>query len=379
MPELAVIIPTLNEIENIDPIVARLDAVLKGVDWEVVFVDDDSQDGTAEHVRELGAKRPDVRVLHRIGRSGLASACIEGMLATSAPYLAVMDADLQHDESLLPEMLALVKRENLDIVVGSRNVGTGSMGEFAAHRQALSRLGARFSTLVCRCELTDPMSGFFLLRRQFFESVVRRLSGIGFKILVDLLASAQAPVRLRELPYRFRNRERGESKLDFNTALEYFLLLADKLFGEVIPARFLAFALVGSFGVVIYLSILGLLYRRAGMPFIEAQGVATVFAMTMNFLLNNMLTFRDLRLRGWNVLKGLATFYLACTVGSVANIALADFCMNRGLPWYLAAVIGLMVGSVWNFGVTSVITWRRLRRRARRAAATLALPEAERA
>src|SRR5260370_5577132 len=296
MPEVAVIIPTLNKIENIEPILDRLAHVLQGLDWEVIFVDDDSPDGTAAAIRQISMERPQVRVVQRIGRGGLASACIEGMLATSAPYLAVTDADLQHDVALLAPMLETLKAENLDIVIGSRNVGTGSKGDFAAHRRLLSDLGAKVSKSVCRCEITDPMSGFFVIRRSFFDTVVRRLSGIGFKILVDILASAPAPVRMKELPYRFRNRERGESKLDVNTGIEYFLLIADKLVGGIVPARFLAFAIVGSIGVVLYLLVLELFYRQASLSFAESQAIAAFLAMNLNFILINLLSFRELRL-----------------------------------------------------------------------------------
>ncbi len=366
MAEFAVIIPTLNEIENIEPVLERLNHVLEGIDWEVIFVDDDSPDGTAAAIRQISVNRPHVRVIQRIGRGGLASACIEGMLATSAPYLAVTDADLQHDVALLPNMLALLKAENLDLVVGSRNLDSGGKGDFAPHRRLLSDLGAKVSKAVCRCEITDPMSGFFAIRRAFFDTVVRRLSGIGFKILVDILAAAPGPVRMKELPFVFRNRERGESKLDVNTGIEYFLLIADKLVGGIVPARFLAFAIVGSIGVVLYLLVLELFYRQASLSFAESQAIAAFLAMNLNFILNNLLTFRELRLRGWGILKGVLIFYAACTLGLVANIALATFCVNKGIPWYVAAVLGLTVGSVWNFAVTSVLTWRRLRRRIQR-------------
>src|SRR5579863_1449381 len=159
MTELAIIIPTLNEHDNIEPILDRLSRALAGISWEVIFVDDDSSDGTAYLARQIAQSRSNVRVIQRIGRRGLSSACIEGMLATSAPYLAVMDGDLQHDESLLTQMLAQLKAGNLDIVVASRNVEGGSVGEFARHRVMISELGRWVSTAVCKCELQDPMSG----------------------------------------------------------------------------------------------------------------------------------------------------------------------------------------------------------------------------
>src|SRR5579863_5364710 len=185
-PELAVVIPTLNERDNVPLVVERLNRVLAGIAWEAIFVDDDSPDGTADVVREIGRRQPNIRVLHRLGRRGLASASIEGILASTAPYAAVMDGDLQHDESLLPTMLARIKAEGLDIVVASRHVGAGSVGEMQHSRVMISNFASRLGRLVVKAELTDPMSGFFLIRREAFSEAMRGLSGQGFKILLDL-------------------------------------------------------------------------------------------------------------------------------------------------------------------------------------------------
>jgi dolichol-phosphate mannosyltransferase len=232
-PELAIVVPTLNERDNIEPLLARLEAVLAELEWEAVFVDDDSEDGTWAVLQELQLRVARVRALRRIGRRGLASACIEGMLATSAPYLAVMDADLQHDETILPTMLATLKAQQLDIVIGTRFTSSGSVGELSRRRLAISRLGRLLSRAVSRADLSDPMSGFFVLRRSFFEETVRRLSGKGFKILLDLFASAPRQVRFVEVPYVFRPRRSGESKLDTLVMLEYASLLATRCGGRI--------------------------------------------------------------------------------------------------------------------------------------------------
>jgi dolichol-phosphate mannosyltransferase len=227
--DIAVVVPTYNERANIAELIARLDAALDGLAWELIFVDDDSPDGTADRVLDFARRDPRIRLLHRIGRRGLASACIEGILATSANAIAVLDADMQHDETILPAMLHTLRANSLDIVIGTRNACGGSMGQFAAPRVLLSHLGQRFSRFVCRCHVSDPMSGFFLLSRPFFTEVVHGLRGVGFKILVDLLATSPRPVRFAELGYTFRLRRHGESKFDGHTALEYFLLILHKL------------------------------------------------------------------------------------------------------------------------------------------------------
>ena len=231
-PELAVIVPTLNERDNIAPLLAKLTAALDGLDWEAVFVDDDSEDGTWAVLQDCERRLPQVRALRRIGRRGLASACIEGMLATRAPYLAVIDADLQHDETILPTMLATLKAGRLDAVVGTRFAPRGSVGDFGRGRLLISRLGRLLSRAVTRAELSDPMSGYFVIDRAFFEETVRRLSAHGFKILLDLFASSPRRVRFAEVPYRFRPRAYGESKLDMPVLLEYVALLGDKLLGR---------------------------------------------------------------------------------------------------------------------------------------------------
>lgn len=361
--ELAVILPTFNERESVPVVLEALARALEGIEWEVVFVDDHSPDGTAELVREIALENPRVRIVERIGRRGLSSACIEGMLATATPYLAVMDADMQHDESLLRKMLERIKSEKLDIIVASRNIEGGSMGTFAQSRVWLSQLGARISSLVCRCEVSDAMSGFFLLDRKFFQLVAGKLTGTGFKILVDLLASSPRPVRLGEIPYHFRDRQHGESKLDVNAELEYLFLVVDKLVGRAIPTRFVVFVLVGSLGLVIHLGVLALLHFRTLIGFSRAQAAATVVAMTFNFLLNNSVTFRDRRLKGWRLLRGLVYFYVACSVGAIINVSFAEFLNERGVPWYLAGISGMAISSVWNYGVNTVITWRRSRPR----------------
>lgn len=365
MLELAIVIPTLNERENIAPLIARLEAMMGDIDYEIVIVDDDSPDGTAECARAISLYNPRVRVIQRLHRRGLSSASMEGMLATAAPYIAVMDGDLQHDESILPQMYHKVRDDHLDLVVGSRHVGEGSVGDFSRERQTLSALGRRLSHLVTRCEIQDPMSGFFVVDRRFLETAMRSVSGIGFKILVDLLAASPRPVRLAEVPYRFRTRQWGESKLDIVVAIEYLQLLLDKLLGDLIPPRYILFAMVGSVGVILHLALMKLLISPFHVPILTAQLDATVVVMTLNFLLNNSFTYRDLRLRGRKLLVGLLGFYAACAIGLGINIEVADLVEQLGFPWYAVGLAGLVVSSVWNFGVTNAFVWRVRRRRAR--------------
>jgi dolichol-phosphate mannosyltransferase len=360
--QLSIVLPTYNEKENVPSVLAALGRALSGIEWEAIFVDDHSPDGTADYVRNLANSNRKIRVVERIGRRGLSSACIEGIMSSAAPYIAVMDADLQHDEAILPKMLERIRNDGLDLVIGSRNLPSGSsMGDFSKRRVWLSDMGNRISRLVCNCDISDAMSGFFIVDRNFFNEIADRLTGSGFKILVDMLASSERAVRVAEIPYRFRKRERGESKLDVSVELEYLFLLVDKVIGNYVPTRFVLFVLVGSLGVVVHLSTLALLYRTAQMPFVTAQALATLVAMTFNFFLNNVVTFRDRRLRGWRFLTGLLTFYLACSLGALMNVSFAEFLHRHIVPWYLAGASGTIISSVWNFGVNTILTWRRAR------------------
>lgn len=343
--ELAIIVPTLNECGNLLPLIERLERALGGIRWEVIFVDDDSRDGSIDLLRDLQQRMPHVRVIRRIGRRGLASACIEGMLASAAPYLAVMDADLQHDEMILPEMMRWLKQSDLDIVIGSRFMSGGSADLGLSQRRLwLSRLGSSLSRMISGASLSDPMSGFFMLRRGFLEETVRSLSGHGFKILLDLFASSPRKVRFAEVPYAFRERHAGESKLDSVVMLEYLTLLGDKLLGDYVPIRFVIFILVGLVGVVVHLTILALFYKGVGLTFYPAQVIATLVAMTFNFNLNNLLTYRDRRLRGRWLIYGHLSFYLVCSVGAIANFQIAEMLYEIRVPWALAGLLGAVVG-----------------------------------
>ena len=357
--ELTVVVPTFNERDNINPLLDRLAVALGSLSWEAIFVDDDSPDGTADLLREFAQQSPHVRVIHRIGRRGLASACVEGVLSSSAPYFAVIDADMQHDEAILPQMLETLKKHGLDIVVGSRYVEGGSVAEgWDKRRHLISSFAGRTARLVIKADLKDPMSGFFLMRRQTFEEVVRNLSQQGFKILLDLFASAPRPLRFAEVPYQFRPRTHGESKLDTMVAWEYGMLLADKMFGRFIPARLLLFGVIGALGLLVHMTVLAVaLY--GGLAFTPSQTIAVLTSMTSNFTLNNLITYRDRRLRGWGWARGLMSFYIVCSVGAVANVGIATFAYAEKPVWWLAGLAGALVGAVWNYALSSFFTWKR--------------------
>ena len=226
--ELSIIIPSYNERDNVGPLVDRLRNALLGIEWEIIYVDDNSPDGTAERVGEEAGRDPRVRCIKRVGRRGLSSASIEGMCSSSAPFCAVMDADLQHDETILPQMLSILKAEGVDIVIGSRYVKGGGLENWSKDRVAVSRHATRFAQAMTGIKVEDPMSGFFMLRRDFFLKGSPRLNGKGFKILLDILLSSPGQFRLKEVPFTFRLRQHGESKLTVRVIFEYFYLVFEK-------------------------------------------------------------------------------------------------------------------------------------------------------
>ena len=355
MPELSVVVPAFRERENLPRLLDALERALAGLDWETIVVVDEADDGSEDLVRERAQRDPRVRCIQRIGRRGLASACIEGMLASSAPYLAVMDADLQHDETLVPQLLETARRQQADLAVASRYMAGGSTGGLAPTRVRVSRMASSLSASLCE-GLTDPMSGFFVVRRAFLDRVVRNLYGRGFKILLDLIAAARGDIRIVELPYRMRSREHGESKLGARVVAEFFMLLLYHMMGRLLPARFFLFAAVGVTGIGVHLAVLSAVFNASG-NFLLSQALATWVAMTSNFFLNNAITYGDQRLRGWRIWRGLASFYVACGIGALVNLAVAEWLYLQSFAYWAAGLVGAVVASLWNFFSTASLTW----------------------
>lgn len=360
LPDLTVVVPTYNERANVAVLVDRLDAALPGVAWEVVFVDDDSPDGTAAAVRALAERMPQVRLLHRVGRRGLSGACIEGILSSVAPLVAVMDADLQHDEAALAAMIAAFRADPaLDLVIGSRHAAGGTVGQgLSTLRRRGSDGATRLARRVLGLQASDPMSGFFMVRRGAFTSVVLDLQRQGFKILADMLSASGGRWKVIEVPYTFRPRHAGASKLDGAVTLEFLGLLVSRLTGGLLPIRFVLFLAVGATGVLVQLLGVRLAMLAAGGHFGAAQAVGVALAMSTNFAANNALTWRDRRLRGRAFLRGLLSFYAVCAVGAVGNVIVARALYRLFPQWLLASLGGAAVGAVWNFWASLTVTWR---------------------
>jgi dolichol-phosphate mannosyltransferase len=356
-PELTIVVPTFNEKANIPLLVERLAQLLTSCDWEIIFVDDNSPDGTATAARTIGENDSRVRCIRRIGRRGLAGACLEGMLASQARYVAVMDADLQHDEGLLVPMLEALRAGRADVAVASRYLYGGSAAGLSKQRSRVSRGSNGLVRLLLGIDLTDPMSGHFMIRRDALETIAPSLSTQGFKILLDILATARGSLRTIELPSTFRERQHGESKLDSKIALDFAALVTAKLTNDAISARFILFCLVGLTGIGIHLSILSV-FLMVDLSFGVAQALATVGAIAWNFVLNNLFTYRDQRLTGWQFVTGLIRFQVICAIGAISNVGIATWIYDYDETWWIAGLGGALIGTVWNFVVSAALVWR---------------------
>jgi dolichol-phosphate mannosyltransferase len=357
-PELSIVVPTFNEHANVPILVERLSSLLASANWEVVFVDDNSPDGTAAAARAIGEADSRVRCIRRIGRRGLAGACLEGMLASQARYVAVLDADLQHDEALLVDMLDCLRAGRADLVVASRYLHGGSTLGLSRQRSRVSRGSNALVRLLLGIDLTDPMSGHFMIRRDVFETLAPGLSSQGFKILLDILATGRDRLRTVELPSSFRERQHGESKLDSKIALDFAALVTAKLTNDAVSARFLLFCLVGLTGIAVHLTLLRALLLAIAPSFGTAQALATVGAIAWNYVLNNLFTYRDQRLTGWHFLTGLIRFQIICAIGAISNVGIATWIYDYDSVWWIAGLGGAIIGTVWNFVVSAAFVWR---------------------
>jgi dolichol-phosphate mannosyltransferase len=372
VPELSIVVPTYNERANVRPLVAAVAAAMGPTRWELIFVDDDSPDGTYAEVAAVAREGAPVRCIRRVGRRGLSSAVVEGAMSASAVIVGVMDGDMQHDERLLPKMLEVLKSTEADVVVGSRHVEGGGLGEWNAVRQQMSEFATWCSRALIGESVSDPMSGYFMTRRAVFDAAIYNLTQQGYKILLDLLTSAPHPLKVVELPYVFRDRRAGESKIEGMIILEYAFLLIEKMTGGLIPPKFILFAAVGAMGLAVHLSVLEGM-KLSGLSFLQAQGLATLTAMSFNYVANNQITYRAERLQGFRFVVGYLSFCLVCSLGALANISVADLALAKAHSWPLAGLTGAVMSSVFNFGVATRFVWGARRRGNARARVTRGL------
>jgi dolichol-phosphate mannosyltransferase len=362
-PTVSVIVPTYRESANIPILFERIKRVLDGAPWELVVVDDDSPDGTSRVAFALAAEDRRIRCLRRVNRSGLAGAVIEGWMSSSADFVAVIDGDLQHDESILPKMYEALARGSGNLAIGARIRNASGSGSLSPARQALSDLGAWFFRRIAGTTVADPMSGFFMIRREIVSRLAPRLSPDGFKILVDVILSAGGGLKIVEIPYEFRKRNAGESKLTPLVGIDFLGLVVHHATAGILPIRFVLFAMIGAGGLIVHILTLSVIRHWFGMLTFDAgQLIATIVAMGSNFLLNNEITYRPYRFRGLGMVVGFLAFALGCSVGALANLNVASWLYRADQTWWLAGLAGALLSVVWNYAVSTNLIWRRRRR-----------------
>ena len=359
-PSLSIVIPTFNEKENISRILEKLNKTLKGVKHEIIFVDDNSPDGTSKEIRSFAKNSTKIHLIHRIGRRGLSGAIIEGVFSSNYELVAVMDCDLQHDDTKLLDMIDLFSRTaSLDVVIGSRFTETGEISDKAFSK--IRELGSKITTLLIKKILniksTDPLSGYFMVKKQTFLRHADSLQTQGFKILADFLATSGKEIEVKEIGYKFKNRMAGESKMSFLTALELIGLVVSQVLRGRVSIRFILFCMVGLSGIIVQLFITGFAMLLIN-QFPTSQTLGIIAAMTSNYFLNNYITFQERRLKSLDLIRGLFSFYLICSLGAFANIAVATYVFGFSSNWLISSFIGALFGAVWNFTLTSIFTWK---------------------
>ncbi len=357
---ITVIVPTFNEVENIDNFVIQIRKVLRPYEFQILFVDDNSTDGTIEKINKFKSNSSNIDLIVRIGRRGLSGACIEGIHNAKSPYVAVIDCDLQHDEKLLVKMLDNFKENSdLDLIIGSRYVDEGeSKNGFSFIRDFGSKLAIKITQKILKINVNDPMSGFFMAKKISIHSLLPKLQPYGFKILADILATCKGNLIIKELGYEFKKRQLGQSKMSFTVVLELIGLLISHFTYGLISMRFILFGFVGSSGIFVQLFSTYFFLKIISFSFFYSQLFSIIIAMTSNYFLNNIITFKDQSLIGKSFFKGLFSFYMICSIGAFANIAIAEKLFDSFGIWYLASFLGAIVGALWNFIFSSLFTWK---------------------
>ncbi len=354
-PDVSVVICTLNEHEAIGGVLRELDAALAHCAHEIIVVDDSTDTRTAQVVQDYAATHAWVRLLRREGGRGLASAAVAGWDAARGRTLALMDGDGQHDPQLIARMLDDTAALGSEVVIASRYLESSTSG-LGLVRHLGSRVLTGVSRLLLGLKVADPMSGCFLMTRSWYQQVRPQLTALGFKILIEVLASAARRPLVSQVPTQLRERAGGTSKLDLRVVLELGAQLVEKASRGMVPARMALFFGVGVSGLGVHLAALSLA-TWAGRPFWLGQLLAIWLAMSWNFALNNLLTFRDRRLHGVAALRGLVVFYAACLSGAILSEALGVVAAWVGAPWFVAGIGGALLAGVWNYHLAKRAAW----------------------
>lgn len=355
---LSIIVPTFNEKDNIKILISRIEEVFQGKNdnYEIIVVDDDSPDGTWHVVEELMVLKPHVRLYRRVDQRGLSSAVIQGFSMAKGDYLAVMDADLQHDETILPEMLK--RCQNADLVIASRKAENGGIEDWSKKRQFVSWVASKMAIWVLKVQVSDPMSGFFMLSRESFNRCIQQLNPKGFKILLEIIHKLK-PTKIEEVGFVFKSRVHGESKLSAGVMLDYLISLYELKFGRVLPASFLQYCFVGALGVLVNMGVFELFYRLLKFPLNSSVVMGITVAMLFNFILNDIWTFKRVKDNRFfsKIIKSIK-FLGFCSIGALINYSVVAFLNQHfSFPVEINILSGIFVSTLWNYWSNRTFTW----------------------
>lgn len=371
----SLIIPTFNERDNIERMVARLSHLLDEVmpnDYELLVVDDNSPDLTWEYAQDLADQYPNLLVMRRQHERGLSTAVIRGWQAARGEIIGVIDADLQHPPEVLLKLLEKIE-DGADLAVASRHVEGGGVSSWSATRRFLSR-GAQLLGLMILprvlSSVSDPMSGYFLVKRKAIAGVP--LNPVGYKILLEVIGRGNIQ-EIAEVGYVFQEREVGESKVTWRQYKDYLHHLArlridsGRLgrWGRHLNfpvGRFIRFAFVGLSGLLVDMGLLYFFYDVLSFGLTRSAILAGELAIVNNFLWNDRWTFKDLAQRQstrQQVLKRFLKFNIICLMGLILKILLLNMFFNGiHLNAYLANFLAIAIVTAWNFWINLKLNWR---------------------
>jgi dolichol-phosphate mannosyltransferase len=376
-PVVSVITPTFNEAENLPILVGRLHDALADIPHEIIVADDDSPDRTWEVAEGLAADDPRITVMRRFHDPGLSASVLDGMSVARGEVLAVIDADLQHDESILADMVEQVLDDRADVVVGSRSTAGGGYGEWSSSRRFVSWVATLIARLLLRVPVSDPMSGYFAVSRRAYEATAPQLNPRGFKILLEFIGRNR-DLRVSEVGYEFSNRVHGETKLNRSVIRSYLLGVAELRLGRQVNPTFLLYVLVGIVGLIVN-STAFWLAEWIGFPVVttglndEIDPIATSFLFSLQlsilvlFVLNNEFTFWEQRFQGLRLLPAFVVYEAMSLLGAGVHVAVFTFLQESGflLSFFGGAtrvvhnLLGAVVALIINWYLNTTYLWRR--------------------
>ena len=350
MHSLSIIIPTFNEAESIINLLIEIESIMEESQaFEIIVVDDNSPDNTYEIIQNyiLDNNKLFISVIKRTWSKGLSSAVIEGSALAKFSYIAVMDGDGQHDPNDLKMLFREMLKSNKDIAIGSRFLNSKNSDSLSKKRNLISIVGNSFSSLILKKKLSDPLSGFFVVKSSLLKNNSKKLYKEGFKILFDILMiSKNASVLERQI--NFRERSAGTSKLNFSTVLSLIGQILENYTYRIFPSSFFVFSFIGSFGVLIHLSILYSMLAIS-MGYIHANFIGTIGALISNYFLNNFFTFNNLHRTSKERLKGLVRYAIVNSLSILANIGIAAQLYIQEFSILLSTAAGIFAGIILNY------------------------------